>query len=107
MISVESNGGRNMLDTLIPVIVGGVIGILGGLVGPPLSYWLSERSEKKKQKVEKFEELMDAIYAYEHWLDLVKNIRVFGHEDTHPPSPLSKVRAISSIYFSPVRSVLE
>ncbi len=93
-------------DALIPVIVGGVIGLLGGLVGPPLAHWLSERSEKKKKKAEKLEELIGALYAHEHWLDLLKNIRAFGFEDTHPASPLPNARAISAIYFPHLQNSL-
>ena len=60
---------------------------------------LTEKSEKRKRREETFEELIGALYEHAHWLDIMKNIRVFGREDTPPPSPLPKARAIVAIYF--------
>lgn len=94
------------MDTLIPVIVGGIIGLAGGLLGPPLAHWLNERAAKKKKRAEKLEELIGALYAYAHWLALVRGIRVFGHELTEPPSPLPTARAIAVIYFPDLDGLL-
>jgi hypothetical protein len=89
----------DMLNTLMPVIVGGLIGIGGTLVGPPFLHWIQTKAEKKKKRADKFEELVEAIYAFDHWMDLLKSIRVFGEDDKEPISPLAKIQAISSVYF--------
>jgi len=47
-----------MFDVLLPVIVGGVIGIAGGLIGPPFLHHLQQKAEKKRKRAEKFEELV-------------------------------------------------
>ena len=48
--------------TLVPVIVGGVIGVVGTIVGPPLVHWLNEKAAKRKQRIEKLGELIAVVY---------------------------------------------
>jgi hypothetical protein len=87
------------VETLLPVIVGGLIGLAGGIVGPPLSHWLNEGSSNKKKRAEKLEEMIGYIYAHDHWLNIMRNIRVYGAQDAESPTPLSKANAIAAIYF--------
>lgn len=87
------------MDTLLPVIVGGIIGLAGGLIGPPLAHWLNEGAAKKRKRAEKLEELIGALYAFDHWLGLVRSMRVFGTEGAEPPSPLAIAQAIAVVYF--------
>lgn len=87
------------MESLIPVIVGGLIGLAGGIAGPPISHWLNEGSSNKKKRAEKLEEMIGYIYAHEHWLDIVRNIRVYGAPDTQEQTPLPKANAIAAIYF--------
>ena len=46
------------METLLPVIVGGLIGLVGGFVGPWFLQKAKEGSEKKKHRAEMFEELL-------------------------------------------------
>ena len=46
------------METLLPVIVGGLIGLVGGFVGPWFLQKAKEGSEKKKHRAEKFGELL-------------------------------------------------
>ncbi len=87
------------METLLPVIVGGLIGLAGGIAGPPLSHWLNEGSARRKKRAEKLEEMIGYIYAHDHWIDTLRGIRVFGAADDREPSPLSKAQAIAAIYF--------
>jgi len=87
------------MESLLPVIVGGLIGLAGGIAGPPLSHWLNEGSSNKKKRAEKLEEMIGYIYVHDHWLNVVRNIRVFGAQDTQEPAPLPKAKAIAAIYF--------
>lgn len=87
------------MDSLWPVIVGGLIGLAGGIAGPPLSHWLNERSSNRKKRAEKLEELIGYIYAHDHWLSRMRSIRAFGAQDTEDPTPLPKASAIAAIYF--------
>lgn len=90
---------ENNVETLLPVIIGGLIGLAGGIVGPPLAHWLSEGSSNRKKRAEKLEEMIGYIYAHDHWLDMIRNIRVFGAQDNQEPAPLPRAMAIAVIYF--------
>jgi len=54
-------------SSLIGVIIGGLIGVSGGLIGPLVLEWRKQESEKKRRKAEKLEELVSVIYEYYHW----------------------------------------
>ena len=97
----------DMWETLLPVIVGGGIGLIGGLAGPPLSHILLRKAERKKLRREKFEQLLGLLYEHDHWLNLMRNIIVFGEEDTHPVEPLPKAKAIATMYFADLKQDLE
>ena len=53
----------------------------------------------RKKRAEKLEEMIGYIYAHDHWLNVLRNIRVFGEEDNRELKPLPKAMAISAIYF--------
>ena len=97
----------SMWSTLVPVMVGGAIGLVGGWLGPMLVERRKEVAEKKKKRAEKFEELVTALYEHKHWLDTMENIRVFGSEEKPPVSPFARVQAISNVYFSEFETQVE
>jgi hypothetical protein len=82
-----------MADTsLWPVVVGGLLtglfalgGIGVGLVGSVRRDAAQDRREARKRRADKFEELVAAVYEFDHWLETV--------------SPFAKLQAISSVYF--------
>src|SRR5260221_554200 len=89
--------------TLLPVIVGGTIGLAGGLIGPWFIETRKQEAEKRKNRAVKFEEMVAALFEYEHWLDIVRDARLYSNVEkivpTMPQSPSSKLHAISAIYF--------
>lgn len=85
--------------TLLPVIVGGLIGLTGGLAGPWFLETRKQAAEKKKKRAEKFEELIAAIHEHSHWLDTARSIRVLGIEKELGVNPVTKALAIVTIYF--------
>jgi hypothetical protein len=87
------------MEQLLPVIVGGLIGLAGGIAGPPLSHWLNEASSNKKKRAEKLEDMIGHIYAHDHWLNLIRGVRAYGEQDSREPTPLPKASAIAAIYF--------
>src|SRR4051794_23429816 len=93
-----------MLQILIPVIVGGLIAVIGGLVGPPFLHRMQVKADTRKRRAEKFEELVGALYEHNHWLDMHKNIKLFANEGVLPVSPMGKVQAIISVYFPQFRT---
>ena len=59
-----------------------------------------ERREAKKRRADKFEELVAAVYEFDHWLDGLRHREAFGVENIpETVSPFAKVQAISSVYF--------
>jgi hypothetical protein len=54
-------------NVLLPVVVGGVIGIIAGLVGPYIIQRLKDAADKKRKRAEKCEELIGAVVEHFHW----------------------------------------
>jgi hypothetical protein len=88
-----------MFNVLLPVIVGGGIAIIGGLIGPPFLHRLQQKAEKKRRRAEKFEELIATLYEHDHWLMTMRDVGLFGGEDKNVMPPIAKARAISSVCF--------
>jgi hypothetical protein len=58
----------DLFGTLVPVVVGGLIGLAGGWLGPSLLERRKEKAEKKKLRAQKFEELVGAVVEHYHWI---------------------------------------
>jgi hypothetical protein len=76
---------------------------LSPLAGTWLGPWITERhkekAERKKKLADKFEEMVAAIYQFDHWLDTERN-RALGGTTTEPTvSPFAKIQAIAAVYF--------
>jgi hypothetical protein len=50
--------------TLVPVMVGGAIGLVGGWLEPWLLERKKEAAENKKKRAEKFEKLVATLFEY-------------------------------------------
>jgi hypothetical protein len=88
--------------SLLPVVVGGLLTMGGGVVGFVGSVILGvmqNQREKQKRRADKFEEFLSAVYEYEHWMDTQKNIRCYGENLPLGISPLAKAEAIAAVYF--------
>jgi hypothetical protein len=51
------------------------------------------------RRVEKFEELVTAVYEFEAWLDDRERMSAFGEDVKIGISPFAKLEAISAVYF--------
>src|SRR5882724_7673505 len=85
--------------TLVPVIVGGVIGFASGFFAPWFLEARKQEAEKKKKRAEKFEELIAAIHEHAHWLDTARGVRIFDSGKELGVNPITKALAIVAIYF--------
>ncbi len=94
------------LPTIIPVLLGGILAIGGGVTAQILTHWLSARREKERLIREKAEELVCALYDHRDWLGRENSRLVFGSDFPETPSPLDKAFAIQEIYFSEVSAAL-
>jgi hypothetical protein len=89
-----------MADTsLLGVVVGGVIALAGFVVRDVLQEW----RDKKKRRADKFEELVAAVYEFDHWIEAARDKYVYGRDVPETVSPFAKVQSISSIYFPQFR----
>jgi hypothetical protein len=94
-----------MADTsLWPVVVGGLLGVGGtmvGVIGTTIRDVAQQRHEKAKRRADKFEELVAAVYEFDHWLSSMRERDAFGVSPDIPVtvSPFAKVQSISSVYF--------
>ena len=93
-----------MADTsLWPVVVGGLLGVGGtmvGVIGTTIRDVAQQRHEKAKRRADKFEELVAAVYEFDHWLGSSGQRDAFGVGDAQRTvSPFAKVQSISAIYF--------
>src|SRR5262245_24706633 len=87
------------LVQLLSVLLGGVLGLAGGVIAPWMLETRKQEAEKKKKRVEKFEELIAIVHEHHHWLDIARSVRTFGKETILAVSPMTKGLAIVTIYF--------
>ena len=88
-----------MLATLVPVVVGGLIGLAGGWLGPSLLERRKEKAEKKKLRAQKFEELVGAVVEHYHWITAKQFLVIAGQGSEPNLSTMIKIEAITSTYF--------
>jgi hypothetical protein len=88
--------------SLWPVVVGGLLAIAGGLVGvvaTAIRDAAQTRHEKQKRRADKFEELVAAVYEFDHWVDSCRLRDVSGEDIPPSVSPFARIQSISSVYF--------
>ncbi len=88
-----------LISILAPVAVGGVIGIAGSLIGPPVLELCKQVAEKKKKKAEKLEELIATLHEFDYWMYASESAILRRRAETAPIRPSGKVQAITYMYF--------
>jgi hypothetical protein len=85
-----------LLGTLGGTLIGGAIGFLG----PWLLQRRKEAEEKRRRRAEKFEELVAAVYEFDHWVENRRRKFAYGEENLpETASPFAKIEALVVIYF--------
>ena len=92
---------------VIPVVIGGLLAVGGGIAGQFITHRLTETREKTKLRRERLEALVKALYAHEQWLDAKRNTMVFRNEDHDTPSPLDEARMLQALHFPELASTLQ
>ena len=87
-----------MVTTLLPVIVGGVIGLAEA--GSALGF-SNEQGESREEEItaQKFEELVGAVVEHYHWITTKQFLVIAGQGSEPNLSPMIKIEAITSTYF--------
>lgn len=83
----------------IPVVLGGVVALSGGIVSQYLLHRLAESRERSKLRRERLEGLVRALFAHEQWIKDKQNKTIFRNEDHDAPAPLDEVRMIQALHF--------
>jgi hypothetical protein len=86
-------------NVLLPVVVGGAIAIVAGVVGPYVIQRVKEKADRKQKRAEKFEELVGAVAEHYHWIGALRFFAISGQGNQPTLSPITKIEAIASTYF--------
>lgn len=98
--TVKSNGSRKFyMADLLSVVVGGVVAAGSGGAAQWLLHRQKVKDDDRKRRAAKLEELVSAIYEYDHWLDAYRQMYMFGHEHTLTATPYWRVYAVTVVYF--------
>lgn len=87
------------IASAVPVLLGGLLAIAGGLGSQLVIHWLSGSRECTKLRRERIETLVKALFAHEQWIIEKKNKMIFRNEDHEDPAPLNDLRMIQAPHF--------
>ncbi len=90
----------------IPVVVGGILAVAGGVGSQFLVHRLTDRRDKIKLRRERLEALVKAVYAHGQWLEEKQRKMVFRNEDHDSHNPLDEARMLQSLHFPELGSEL-
>ena len=79
---------------MMPAIFGLVGTIVGGFLTGGMTFLVSRQqriADAKKRRTDKLEELVAAVYEFDHWVDRNKQRYVVGEDIPETISPLAKV----------------
>jgi hypothetical protein len=96
-----------MWGTLVPVLIGGLLTLAGGFIGPLILQKQKDHVEERKRRADKFEELVAALYDFDHWIESCGKRHVYGEDIPERVSPFAKVQSISSVYFPQFHAAIE
>jgi uncharacterized membrane protein YeaQ/YmgE (transglycosylase-associated protein family) len=86
-------------NVLLPVLIGGAIGIVGSFVGPFFLQRLKDATEKNRIRAEKFEALVGAVTEHYHLIAALRFFAISGQGSLPTLSAIIKMEAIVSTYF--------
>lgn len=89
----------NQIASAVPVLLGGLLAIAGGLGSQLVIHWLSGSRERTKLRRERIEALVKALYTHEQWVTDKKNKMIFRNEDHDDPAPMNELRMIQALHF--------
>ncbi|MGB7543809.1 MAG: hypothetical protein WBM28_17550 [Burkholderiales bacterium] len=82
-----------------PVVIGGLLAILGGVAGQIITHRLTAARERSAVIRERIESLVKALYGHTQWLEEKRVTMLFRDGDHDSPSPLEEARMLQSLYF--------
>jgi hypothetical protein len=97
----------SILDELtkaVPVVIGGLLALSGGLVGHIVTHRLAKSRERESMTRQKAEALVKALYAHMQWLEEKRITLIFRGGEHDTPAPLDEARMIQRLYFPELAS---
>lgn len=88
-----------MNNILIAVIVGGLLTLASGWLGPWLLQKQRDAAEWKKRRTKKYEELVATMYEHQQWLRKEEDRVVFRGSEHEGVSPMGRAEALCAVYF--------
>ncbi len=96
----EALSAWQMLTQLLPVLIGGLIGIVGGLSGTAFSRFLQSKEDRKALHRTKLETVLSYLAEIENWAKRVRHHYLLDlGEESYDPSPTSRIVALTAIHF--------
>ena len=96
-----------MWAPLLMFLAGGALTLAGTWLGPWASERRKARAERQKNRSEKFQELVAALFEFDHWVDNATKAVAFGEGVPDVVSPFWKVHAISAAYFPDFEAAIQ
>ena len=84
---------------IIPIVVGGLLAVSGGVIGQIVTHRLTTSREKNTQLRARIESLMKALYGHSQWLHERHNVMIFQRGNHDIPSPIDEAQMLQELYF--------
>jgi hypothetical protein len=101
------SGVTSLWNVLLPVLVGGAIGVIGSFVGPFFLQRLKDAADEKRKRAEKLEELIAAVTEHYHWVGATRYFIISGQGSEPTLSPITKIQGIVGTYFPEFQPLVE
>ena len=86
-------------SSLVGFVIGGLIGLAGGVIGPLVLERYKQIAERKKKREEKLEELASLLHKHQYWIKSNMNFCLSGAEEPKTTSPIARIEAVTQVYF--------
>ncbi|PTR08661.1 hypothetical protein C8K11_111107 [Novosphingobium sp. GV055] len=96
-----------MWDHLIPVIIGGLIGVSGGLAGPPLTHYLQKKKDDRALYRTRLEEAILLLWRHRKSINDEVNAAIRLLPEPFPDEYGHQLYAICAIYFPEIGNELK
>jgi hypothetical protein len=89
----------SQLSGAIPVVIGGLLAVGGGVVTQLVTNHLTITREEHNYRRERLEALVKALFANDQWLENRRTMLLFRNQDYDNPSSLDEVRMLMALHF--------
>ena len=89
---------------LLPVVVGGFLAVLGGVLGAVIAHQLSASRELRVHEREKLERIATIAFEYSAWLERRSSAMLFQRVDFREEAPTDELLMLVNLYFPSLRS---